>query len=172
MGFCVVHSITMGNAKASGTGWTTGYSSPRFSISYQSHLTHSHRGERRLTNNNATMKTAKFITLAASLGISVPACLLATSLQGQATVLKTTFPLHKVSNNAATNNLVKDKIVKVYNAVEQTPSTQLAHTDVHCNYTISHTNVHTDYSLNSNHHINQHSNTPDHHENCHSDSLV
>lgn len=118
------------------------------------------------------MKKAKFITLAASLGIAVPACLLGISQDSQATVAKTPLiPQNSKVIKLDVKNPIKEKIINNYNVNEQTPAFELVHSNVHANYTISHTDVHTDFNV-GRHHTDQHGNTPAHHVDSHHNARI
>ena len=116
----------------------------------------------------------KYLTIAKSLGIILPACLLATPVEA-----KTVDNVKDVLNNGVAishgpkkqSNPIKDRIVQSFNEEPQTALFQIDHTNVHANYTISHTNVHANYRIDGNH-TDQHSNTPSHHVNDHSNSAV
>lgn len=116
----------------------------------------------------------KYLTIAKSLGIILPACLLASSVEAKAAenvkdVLNNGIAVLNDSKNQS--NPIKDRIVQSFNEEPQTTLFQIDHTNIHANYTISHTNVHTDYVIDRNY-TNQHSNTPAYHVNDHSNSAV
>lgn len=118
------------------------------------------------------MEKAKFITIAAALGIAVPTCLLCTSEECNAkpnSQLPSVETLRKAIKDGS--NPIKTKIISVFSDEEFTPSQQIAHTNVHANYTISHTNVHSDYCI-DNRHSNSHSNTPQEHVDSHSNARI
>lgn len=117
------------------------------------------------------MEKAKFIKLAMGLGLAVPACLLSLSTESNATVDKPNA-IQKMSNPGLDKqNQVKSHLLDMIGPVQDTEFKQLAHTNIHANYTISHTNVHADYKIDS-HHVDSHSNTPSKHVNDHSNSKV
>lgn len=117
------------------------------------------------------MEKAKFLKLAASLGIAVPACLLGLCAESHATVAKE-LPLKTASeNNLKVQNQVKSHLLDMIGPISKTEYKQLAHTDVHANYTISHTNVHTNYNIDRKH-VNHHSNTPSKRVNEHHNSPI
>lgn len=115
----------------------------------------------------------KYITIAKSLGIILPACLLASHVEAKAVNGKDVFnngvAVQKDSKNQS--NPIKDRIVQSFNEDPQTTLYQIDHTDVHANYTISHTNVHADYIYDGKH-TNLHSNTRAYHVDDHSNSAV
>lgn len=112
------------------------------------------------------MNRIRFIQVAAGLGIAIPACLLGLAEQCEASVEKIPAKISFSLNQEGTN-LVKDKILNLYSAEEITPSNEIAHANVHANYTIPHTDVHNNYGGGSGH-SNQHSNTKGKHTNQHS----
>lgn len=120
------------------------------------------------------MKKIKFIEIAASLGVAVPACLIGMAQECEASVVKSHIPEIKIElgRTQLKTNPVKDRIVDMLQVnKEDSNYQQLAHTDVHADYTISHTDVHTDYSV-GNHYVDHHSNTPSKYVDHHSNSLV
>lgn len=100
----------------------------------------------------------KFIQIAAGLGIVIPATLL-TAVEANASVIRTSEIKPNSTSTIQTrgksldDNLVITRILTVFNAEEQTPANQIAHANVHANYTIPHTDVHSNI-----HHINSHTN--------------
>lgn len=118
------------------------------------------------------MKTIKFIQVAASLGIAVPACLIILAQKSEASIAKVKLPQLKIELGLEHSNPVKEKITKLLNIdIDDSTYQQLAHTDVHANYTVSHTNVHSNYYVND-YHTDSHSNTNAYHCDTHSDSPV
>lgn len=117
------------------------------------------------------MEKAKFIKLATALGLAVPACLLGLSTESNASVTKPQAIQNVSSCDFDWQNEVKSHLLDMIGPVQETGFKQLAHTNIHANYTISHTNVHTDYMVNR-HHVNSHSNTPSKHVNDHSNSKI
>lgn len=117
------------------------------------------------------MKKTKFIQLAASLGIVIPACLLGNVEKCEASDIKTSLPKMRIGESQEVNNPIKDRIMNVFNYEEQTPAQKIAHTNVHANYTVPHTNVHSNFRV-GNRHTDSHSNTPKKHTNSHSNSRV
>lgn len=111
------------------------------------------------------MKNIKFIQVAASLGIIVPTCLLGAAEKCHASEAKT-FSGNLVVTSEK-ENPIKEKILNLFNAEEQTPPTELVHANVHANYTVPHTDVHTNYKVDGDH-TNQHSNTRAKHTDQHS----
>lgn len=118
--------------------------------------------------NILIMKKIKFIQIATSLGIVIPACLMSFADKCEASE---SADMSKISPDIIMDekNPVKDKIINSFSSEEQTPPTQLVHTNVHANFTVSHTNHHANFGHNSEH-TNQHDNTPAKHTNQHSNS--
>lgn len=117
------------------------------------------------------MEKEKFIKLAMGLGLSVPACLLSLSSECSASVAKSQT-IQKVTNRKVDKqNQVKSHLLDMIGPVQDKGFKQLAHTDIHANYTISHTNVHTDYKI-DNYHVDSHSNTRSKHVDDHHNSKV
>ena len=117
------------------------------------------------------MEKAKFIKLAMSLGLTVPACLLSLSTECSASVAKPQAVQKVLTPGFDKQNQVKSHLLDMIGPIQGTEFKQLAHTNVHANYTISHTNVHTDYKVDRRH-VDSHSNTPSKHVNTHSNSKV
>jgi hypothetical protein len=116
----------------------------------------------------------KYITIAKSLGIILPVCLLASPVEAKAVDnVKDGLNNEIVVLNNSENQLnpIKDRIVQSFNEEPQTTLSQIDHTNIHANYKISHSNVHTNYRIDGNH-TDQHSNTPSYHVNDHSNSAV
>ena len=117
------------------------------------------------------MEKAKFIKLAMGLGLAVPASLMGLSAEVNASVSKP-HVIQRVSKPGLDEqNQVKCHLLDMIGPVQKKELKQLAHTNVHANYTVSHTNVHTDYKVDR-HHVDSHSNTPSKHVNDHSNSKV
>lgn len=117
------------------------------------------------------MEKEKFIKLATGLGLTVPACLLGLGTECSASVAKPQVN-QKVSDlGLYRQNQVKSHLLHMIGPVQDKEFKQLAHTDIHANYTITHTNVHTDYKIDS-HHVDSHSNTPGKHVDDHGNSKV
>lgn len=117
------------------------------------------------------MGKAKFIKLAMGLGLTVPACLLSLSSECSASIAKPQAIQKVLNPGFDKQNQVKNHMLNMIGPVQDTEFKQLAHTNIHANYTISHTNVHADYKVDS-HHVDSHSNTPSKHVNDHSNSKV
>lgn len=123
------------------------------------------------------MEKAKFIKLAMGLGLTVPACLLCLSEESSASVAKPQIIKSALEssltqeNESKQLNEVKAHLLDLIGPIQDDNVNQLAHTDLHANYTISHTDVHTDYTVDR-HHVDSHSNTPSKHVNDHSNSMV
>lgn len=120
----------------------------------------------------------KYITIAKSLGIVLPACLLATSVEASATTIKDVANEEisiqqnvNQTNSHLMSNPVKARIVQSYNSETIISPYQIDHTNIHANYRIDHTNVHTDFRIDGSH-TDQHSNTRAHHVDSHSNSPV
>lgn len=111
------------------------------------------------------MKNIKFIQVAASLGIIVPTCLLGIAEKCHASEAENSSRSLAVTSEK--ENPIKDKILNSFNAEEQTPPTELVHSNVHANYTVPHTDIHSNYKVDGDH-TNQHSNTRAKHTNQHS----
>ena len=116
----------------------------------------------------------KYLTIAKSLGIILPACLLASPIEAKATnnvkdVLNNGVAI--LNNSKKQSNPIKDRIVQSFNEEPQTALFQIDHTNVHANYTISHTNVHTNYRIDGKH-TDSHSNTRAYHVDDHSNSAA
>lgn len=116
------------------------------------------------------MEKVKFIKLAMGLGLTVPACLLSLSTECNASVAMSQTIQKVINPKLDKQNQVKSHLLEMIGPVKDTEFKQLAHTNVHANYTISHTNVHTDYKVDR--HVDSHSNTPSKHVNGHSNSKV
>lgn len=112
------------------------------------------------------MKKNKFIQVAASLGIAIPACLLGLTEKCEASETKTSSKILFAINQEETNP-VKERVLNLYNTEEQTPPTEITHANVHANYTVPHTNEHANFRVSGNH-TDQHSNTRAKHTDQHS----
>lgn len=117
------------------------------------------------------MRKRKFIQIAASLGVAIPACLFSLSQDCNATASKAVTPSAQSLSIKNATNPIKERILNAFNAEEQTPASLIAHTNVHANYTIPHTNMHENYWI-SGEHTDCHSNTRAFHTNEHSNSKV
>lgn len=117
------------------------------------------------------MEKAKFIKLAMGLGLAVPACLLCLSAESSASVAKPQAIEKVLGTSLKQQNEVKSHLLDLIGPVQDTEFNQLAHTNVHANYTISHTNVHSNYEVDRRH-VDSHSNTPSKHVDDHSNSKV
>lgn len=116
-----------------------------------------------------------YITIAKSLGIVLPACLMTSSVEANATNVDNgnivIIQKEIMQKTQLASNPVKDRIVKCYNSESTISPYQIDHTNVHANYNVSHTNVHTNYRY-SGGHTDTHSNTPAYHVNDHSNSAA
>lgn len=117
------------------------------------------------------MEKAKFIKLAMGLGLTVPACLLSLSTESSASVAKPQAIKKVLAPDRDKQNQVKSHLLDMLGPVKDSELKQLAHTNVHADYTIAHTNVHTDYTVDRRH-VDTHSNTPSRYVNHHSNSMV
>lgn len=108
-----------------------------------------------------------YLKIAASLGIAVPACLLASSIHAEATTgtVKSAGVETKLFSNP-----VKDRMIQFYNAEEQTPIMEIAYTNTHANVSAKHTNQHSDYP-HTNQHTDRDNNYCPSHTNSHTDYL-
>ncbi len=116
----------------------------------------------------------KYLTIAKSLGIVLPVCLLASPADAKAADNVKAVLINGVATLSSPQNQsnpIKERIVQSFNEEPQTALFQIDHTNVHTNYTISHTNVHTNYRIDGKH-TDRHSNTPSKHVNDHSNSAV
>lgn len=114
-----------------------------------------------------------FISIAKGLGIVLPACLLASTIEAKATNVKNSLndDFSIVQKEKSDSNPIKDLIVNSFNSEPQTSPYQITHSDVHANYTIPHTNVHANVTV-DNQHSNSHSNTKAMHCDTHSNSKI
>ena len=97
----------------------------------------------------------KYITIAKSLGIVLPACLIASVVEVTAANSENSdiavFKKEKCAKGTTASNSVKDRIVKSFNSESTFSPYQIDHTNVHADYTIAHSDVHTDYVYNRKH---------------------
>lgn len=110
----------------------------------------------------------KYYTIAKSLGIILPACLLASPTEAKAAD-NVNNGVAIINDSQNQLNLIKDRIIQSYNEEPQTTLFQIDHTNLHANHKYPHSNVHADYVVNKQH-TNDHSNTPPTHVNDHSNS--
>lgn len=114
-----------------------------------------------------------YITIAKSLGIVLPACLMISSVEAKAVnvdnenIALIQKEKENVQESRLATNSVKDRIVLSFNSDPQTSRLQFDHTNIHTDYTVSHTNVHA-----NNRYQNQHSDSPAKHVDHHSNSKV
>ena len=120
------------------------------------------------------MKNKKFIKVAASLGLALPV-----SLMGYANeTTKSLLPEKEIGFvnefKQSEQNQVKSRIFDIFKEAKKSEGIQeLAHTDVHANYTIPHTNIHANYYVgNHNNHTDSHSNSRSMHVNDHSNAKI
>ena len=110
-----------------------------------------------------------YFTIAKSLGIVLPACLMTSSVEAKAANVDNEniaiIQKENVQESQLATNSVKDRIALSFNSDPQTSQLQFDHTNIHTDYTVSHTDVHA-----NNRYQNQHSNTPAKHVNHHSNS--
>lgn len=116
------------------------------------------------------MKKIKFIRIASTLGIVLPTSLLGIAENCEASEAKnSTENLLKIEESE--QNPIKERIINLFSEEEQTPPTEIAHTNVHANFKVSHTNVHADFKVDGKH-TNDHSNTRASHTDEHSNSRI
>lgn len=111
----------------------------------------------------------KYITIAKSLGIIIPACLLASPVEAKEVdnvkdALNNGVSVLNDSRNQS--NPIKDRIVKSFNEEPQTTLYQIDHTNVHSDV-VRHTDTHTDQKT-DNGYINYHTNNTPPHVDTHS----
>ena len=115
-----------------------------------------------------------FIDIAKCLGVTIPACLMASTAEAnmaKATSLTDAICQENVTSSQVKQNSVKDRIIKAFNEEATESPYQIAHTDIHANYRVSHTDRHNNY-WDGNYHSDSHSNTPSKHVDDHSNSKI